>query len=235
MVLFSVAPQVFEKFPKAVFGVVVAKGIDNSSEFRQVSDFLAVETQAIRARLEGVNLKEYPAIVPYREAFTALGFNPNKFMCSVEALCKRVMKGGSLPNINPIVDLGNAMSMKYILPMGAHDIRKLGGDLVVRFAEEGDSFLPFGETEIERPDSGELVYVSGHTVKTRRWIWRQSEDGKIDASSTDIIFPIDGFYGVNGAAVEEARAELAELLEKLFACRVSSGIIDKDNLSFLLA
>lgn len=235
MTLFRVAPQVFEKFPNAVFGVVVAKGIDNSMECREIGSLLAAEAVAARARLEGVNLKEHPAIAPYREAFLTLGFNPNKFMCSVEALCKRVMKAGALPNINPIVDLGNAMSMKYILPMGAHDIRKLSGDLEVRFAADGDNFLPFGETVTERPDSGELVYVSGHTVKTRRWIWRQSDDGKIDESSTDVIFPIDGFGGVNSEMVEQAREELTGLLGKFFGCRVLSGFIDRENLSFSLS
>lgn len=118
-------------------------------------------------------------------------------MCSIEALGKRVQKGHALPEINSIVDLGNAFSLKYVLPMGAHDIGKLDGDLEVRFSVEEDTFLPLGETEAEKPGAGELVYVSSHTVKTRRWIWRQSDDGKITEDTKDVFFPIDGFLGKN--------------------------------------
>lgn len=234
MAVFRVAPQVFGKLPNAVIGVVVAKGIDNSSEHPSVSGLLESETISARRRLDGVSLKEHPAIAPYREAFMSLGFNPNKFMCSVEALCKRVAKGTDLPKINPVVDLGNAISMKYILPVGAHDIGKLDGDLEVRFAGPEDSFLPFGETGAERPDGGELVYVSGHTVKTRRWIWRQSEDGKITADSRDIVFPIDGFKDSNGEAVATAARELARLLEQFFGCGVRFGYVNRDSLTFSL-
>ncbi|WP_334295952.1 phenylalanine--tRNA ligase beta subunit-related protein, partial [Clostridioides difficile] len=34
----------------------------------------------------------------------------------------RVAKNKKLPHINPIVDLGNSISLKYLLPMGAHDM-----------------------------------------------------------------------------------------------------------------
>lgn len=234
MPVFRVAPQVFDKLPDAIFGVVVAKGIDNKSADPRVSRLLQEATQSAIKLLDGVNLREHPMIVPYREAFTVLGFNPNKFMCSVEALCKRVIKGSAMPCINPVVDLGNAVSLKYILPIGAHDIGKLDGDLEVRIAEDGDSFLPFGETERERPDSGELVYASGHIVKTRRWIWRQSEDGKIDGASTDIVFPIDGFRDRNCERVAAAGADLARLLRELFGCDVRTGCVNKDNLTFSL-
>lgn len=234
MLVFRVACQVFDKFPNAVFGVVVAKGINNVSENSRISQLLEEQTIAARDALNGQSLKEHPMIVPYREAFTALGYNPNKFMCSVEALCKRVMKGSTLPKINPIVDLGNAISMKYILPIGAHDMRKLSGDLEVRFTEDGDSFLPFGETERERPDSGELVYVSGYTIKTRRWIWRQSDDGKIDETSTDVVFPIDGFLDHNRGSVMNACDELTSLLKESFHCKVSVGNVTKDSQSFSL-
>lgn len=229
MPAFKVAPQVFDKLPDVVFGVVVAKGINNKMNNPLISRFLEEQILSARKMLDGSVLKEHPAIAPYREAFTSLGFNPNRFMCSVEALCKRVMKGSPLPGINPIVDLGNSISMKYILPIGAHDILKLNYDLEVRFSEEGDSFLPFGEAEAECPDIGELVYASGRTVKTRRWIWRQSEDGKIDGNSTDIVFPIDGFKGHNGESVIAAGEELGSILRELFGCHVVIGLADRGN------
>lgn len=227
---FAVAKEVFEKLPTYCLGVVVAKGMDNSKENALVTQMMNEQMDAFMQRMEGVNLKEYEGIKPYRDAFVTLEMNPNKFMCSVEALSKRVQKGNRLPSINPLVDLGNALSLKYCLPMGAHDIEKLSGDMTVRFSTAEDHFLPMGETEIEVMPDGELVYVSGHTVKTRRWIWRQSDDGKIDEKTNDLFYPIDGFSDANLEAVHAATKELAEILEKEFGCEVKTGFIDKDHL-----
>lgn len=35
---------------------------------------------------------------------------------------RRISKGNDIPHINSIVDLGNALSLKYELPVGVHDI-----------------------------------------------------------------------------------------------------------------
>ena len=107
------------------------------------------------------------------------------------------------------VYFGNAVSLKYTLPMGAHDLGGGSEDICIRLARPGDSFLPFGGDTEEAPDSGEVVYAVGDQVRTRRWTWRQSEHGKITAASSDIFFPIDGFTDFNRERVIAARDELA--------------------------
>ena len=102
----------------------------------------------------------------------------------------------------------------------------------VRLAAEGDTFLPMGGGELEKPDERELVYVSGHTVKTRRWTWRQSDDGKISEDTQAILFPIDGFYGVNEKAVAEAVQKLSDAVYQAFGCMTHTGIIDRDHPTF---
>jgi len=173
-----------------------------------------------------LKLKE---ILPYREAFAKLGLNPNKFPSSIEAMASRIEKKKGFPSINPAVDLGNAISLKYLLPLGAHDIDSAAGDICVRFSRPGDRFIPFGENEAEILDEGELIYSVGGKVKTRRWIWRQSEEGKVTAASRNIFFPIDGFVDQNYAQVLAARDELAGCLEALFDCKTITGLVDRNN------
>lgn len=226
---FAVDAKVFEVLPNYCLGVVVAKGIDNRARNEVIEGKMNEQQDVFRREFEGVNLKEYPGICAYRDAFHKLNMNPNKFMCSIEALAKRVQKGSRLPNINSIVDLGNVMSLKYVLPMGAHDIDKFDGDMMVRFSEPEDHFRPLGEETEEIMPDGELVYVSGHTVKTRRWIWRQSDDGKITEETSYVLFPIDGFEGINQENVMKARDELAELLKEQFGCEIQVGYINSAN------
>jgi DNA/RNA-binding domain of Phe-tRNA-synthetase-like protein len=223
---FIVAKDVFEKLPDYCVGVVVATGFDNHSENAAVAKMLDDEAERFAAEHAADNVRELTNIKACRDAFQVLGMNPNKFMCSIEALTKRVQKSGALPHINPVVDLGNAFSLRYQLPMGAHDIEKAEGDIEIRFSTPEDHFLPMGETELEVMPEGELVYVSGHTVKTRRWIWRQSDDGKITEETSHVFFPIDGFGGVNRDDVLKARDELADLLAREFNCDIKIGFVD---------
>ncbi|MDD2434815.1 MAG: phenylalanine--tRNA ligase beta subunit-related protein [Bacilli bacterium] len=190
---FIVDKEFFNKVPNAYFGVIIAKNIDNSSEYEFIKDKLEEQLLLIKEEYKDMKAKELPKIILYREAFELLGINPNKFMCSIESLVGRTIKSGFIPHINPLVDLGNALSLKYMIPIGIHDIDKLAGDIEIRFANSSDKFLPFGSSEVETPDEGEVIYVSGNDVRTRRWTWRQGENGKINHTVKNAFIPLDGF------------------------------------------
>lgn len=90
------------------------------------------------------------------------------------------------------MDIGNAVSLKYLVPLGAHDIDSAEEDICLRFSKEGDTFLPFGENELELLGEDELIYSVGNKVK--------QEDGYGDKvnkvkllKKAKYIFPIDGF------------------------------------------
>ena len=230
MKTFTVDAAVFEKLPDYCLGVVAAEGFDNAADCPAIAAMLEESAADFAARHAGENVRELPGVRACREAFQTLGMNPNKFMVSIEALAKRVQKNGALPHINPLVDLGNALSLRYEVPMGAHDIDKMEPcGIAVRFSEEGDRFLPMGEEAAEELPAGEICYVSGHTVKTRRWLWRQSEDGKIGPETGHVFFPIDGFASVNKAEVLAAREELAAFLRDSLGLKVSCGWVDREH------
>lgn len=228
---FCVSEEVFEKLDNVCFGVVVAKGINNQ-ENAKIAELLKNSIELSEIKFEDKKVKEIEEIVYYRESFLKLGINPNKFMSSIEAITTRVAKKKGFPSINPIVDLGNAISLKYLVPLGAHDIDATKEDIFVRFSKNGDSFIPFGGDEVENLEDGELIYSAGSQVRTRRWIWRQSEEGKITNNSRNIFFPIDGFKDKNYNNVISARDELAELLKKNFNCEIKVGFVDSSNTEF---
>lgn len=230
---FVIAPEVFAALPSACFGVVAVKGAKPGPAAEEIRRRLAEAVESCTAALEGVAIKQAPEIVPYREAFRALGINPNKYPCSIEALLTRIAKGKGMPSINPLVDFGNAVSLRHRIPIGAHDMATFrDGVLEVRPARDGDRFNPFGGGEAEIPDPGEIVYVSGGEVRTRRWTWRQSETGKITDATDSLLFPVDGFADVNRAQTLAARDELAAWAEELLAAEVTVGWIDRDSREF---
>lgn len=229
---FRVDGEVFEKLPEACFGIVVARGFrqpgPGSPEAARIAGALTDAMTIVRNRFAGTAVKTHPDIIPYRDAFQRLGFNPNRFPSSIEAMVGRIAKGGVLPSINPAVDLANAAGLRHIVPLGVHDLDQCTGSIEVRMSRPGDIFTPFGTTTAETVDPGEVVYADGREIRTRRWIWRQGENSKATSASTHLFYPIDGFRGVNDARVLQARSELAGALRELTAAVVRELWVDSD-------
>ncbi len=226
---FVIEDSIFEALPNLCVGVVAAKEIDNGKLCPEIESLLDDAISLAEERFSGKRVKEEPEIIPYRTAFQALGINPNKYMCSIEALFTRIAKGKGMPHINPLVNLNNAVSLMNTLPMGTHDLSLSTEDIVIRYARAGDTFLPFGADTEESPEPGEIVYAVGSQVRTRRWTWRQSEHGKIDSGTSYVFFPIDGFVGINDDRVKAAADHLESLLHQYFQCRTVKGFVDREH------
>ncbi|MFW5711635.1 MAG: B3/4 domain-containing protein [bacterium] len=226
---YRVEPWMFERNPQVCFGILVGRGMRNAPTSEDDSRTLAEAEAALRRRLDGVSLKEHPDIQVYRDAIRQVGINPNKYMNSVEAMSKRIMKGQPLPRINALVDLCNAIGLKHVVSLGGHDLKDILDDLAVRRSVDGDRFLPFGAEEWEPVDPGEVVFTSGNTVQTRRWLWRQSELGKMTLETTDVFFQLVGFKGDHFSQIEGAMQELEETISSRFGGSVQSYLVDQER------
>lgn len=231
---YRISDEVFDALHNAVFGAVAVRGIDNKLKLPQLETMLGERIAECEEYFAGQKPKNTEDIIPYRDAFKKLGINPSRYACSIEALMDRIAKGKGFPSINPAVDLGNAISIKYHIPIGAHDIGTIEETLDVRPATADDTFVAFGQEEKEHPDEGEIVYVSGNEVRTRRWTWRQSEIGKITDETSSILFPIDGFKDVNLEKVEAAIEEFQQLVREFWGddVEIKTGILDAENRCF---
>ncbi len=229
---FYVTEDVFAKIPDAKFGLVSVKGANNAGKNPEIEAFLQESVEKCTEFYSGKKVKNEPELQPYREAFRNIGVNPNRYMCAIEALMTRIAKGQGMPAINTIVDLGNAVSLKYHMPIGAHDLDTMIDDAFgVRVSVKGDTFLPFGAEEREPVDPGEVVYATGSHIRTRRWTWRQGNEGMITEDTSHMLYIIDGFEE-NLDQILEARKELADLAEKYLGGTVKIGLIDKENMEF---
>ena len=226
---YKVEQWMFEQNPHVCFGILVGRGLQNTPTTEKSADELKAAEAALRERLDGAPLKEHPDIKVYRDAIQNVGINPNKYMNSVEAMSKRIMKGRSLPQINALVDTCNAIGLQQVVSLGGHDLKDIDAGLAVRRAEEGDRFLPFGAEEWEQVEPGEVVFTSGNTVQTRRWLWRQSELGKMTQETTDVFFQLVGFKGDHFVQLKNAMEELEKILCSRFGGSVQTFLVDADR------
>jgi tyrosyl-tRNA synthetase len=225
-VRFRIDAELLHRFPDICIGLVVAIGVENSRRAPAIGTLLRESEFGARNRYSGPEGMDDPSIVVWREAFTALDMSPNKYKTSVEALTSRAVKGTPLPDLNPAVDLANALSLKYSVPLGAHDLDRVHGDIVVGPARAGSLFTPMGHVDQETVEECEIVYADDQDVLTRRWVWRQSDRSKVVAQSHNIVFPIDGWVGRTDVAVRAAQGDLVRHLETSLGAKTWTVFLD---------
>lgn len=219
---FTVSDDVFEEFPDYVVGWVAALIEPERANQPEITALLRGAETRSRSVSSGKDPKEFTPVAVWRKAFTSLGWSASKYPSSVEALTKRVVKGYELPEINPAVDLVNAVSLLYTVPLGCHDMDS-STELTVRNSVSIDRFLPMGEAPEESLQPGEIVYAYRHQIRTRRWVWRQSRDALVDGDATWLFFPVDGFDPGTDSNVETATQFLAAACKDLLGATVSTG------------
>lgn len=84
------------------------------------------------------DINKRPAIKATRDAYKALGKEPNRYRPSSEALSRRAVKGLDLYRINALVDLINLVSLQSGYSIGGFDAGKIQGETLVLGVGEND-------------------------------------------------------------------------------------------------
>jgi DNA/RNA-binding domain of Phe-tRNA-synthetase-like protein len=222
---FEHAGKLRADFPELVAGVVAADGIrpDTAHGLSQRIDaFTATASARLAAgpaacagrsaqlRGPGLPLSEFPEIQAWRRAFAGMGLKPTQYRCAAEALLRRFAKEGALPRIHPLVDLCNALSMAYAVPVAVLDLARVSGDLSVCYATGTEAYETFGGA-VEHPEPGEVSFVDGSgRAHARRWTNRQSGYSAVRAGTTSVLVVAEALHA-------SAEADIADLTATLVA------------------
>ncbi len=208
--MLTVSPEIPERFPGVLVGTIVLDGIDNSGTLADAGQRLESAAAAARAALAGP-LVEHPRIAPWRDAYRAFGAKPKKYPSSIEALCRRALKGEAPPSISPLVDLYNEVSLRHLLPVGGEDLESLQGPLQLRFAGEGEPEVELlGRPAPQAPEPGEVIYADDVGAVCRRWNWREAARTCLTAGTRRAILVIESLPPVSRAELEAALGELRD-------------------------
>ena len=175
------------------------------------------------------NLTEHPRIKAWREAYRSFGAKPSEFRSSIEAMARRALRSDPLPSINALVDIGNVLSLRYLVTIGGHAIDEVTQDIALRLATGRETFVPFGSDQVESPLPGEVVFVEGDTVLTRRWTWRQANHTLTLPTTRAIEINVDGLPPVPEAEVVEICQEVAGLVSQFCGGRIHYEILSQEN------
>ena len=203
---FTIDEGLFGLFPALQVGVVVCE-IDN---IRYGEDGLEDVVDDLTVHFSFERPQDHPNIKAWREAYKKMGISLSKYPSSLESLLRRALKGGPFPRINPIVDLYNALSLKYLVPIGGHAMNAVDGDIRLTFADGTESFVPMDMGEQEAVDKGEVIYKDDRDALTLRWIWKHSNKDRIESETTCALLTVHVMDGLPSWVCEQVVRDLAE-------------------------
>lgn len=118
-----------EACPDVRIGLIRAKVV-NSELSEELNKEIQSLSEKIKSSYELLWINKRPAIAATRQLYKKLGKDPNRYRVSSEALCRRIVKGMGIYQINVLVDLINLISIGSGYAIGGFDADKIQGDSV---------------------------------------------------------------------------------------------------------
>ena len=125
--------------------IAIEATVDNSDTSYDLWQELLAEGCRIRNSYEMPMINKRQGIAATRQAYKALGKEPNRYRPSSEALCRRLVKGMELYRTLTLIDLINLLSVRSGYSIGGFDADKISGDtLTLGVGREYEKFEAIG-------------------------------------------------------------------------------------------
>lgn len=221
--------DIWKDFPELVPGVLRVEGITRDAS---VDDRIGRFNAIAEARLAVCSEGELPEIQAWRRAFSRMGLKPTQYRCASEQLLRRFRQDKALPRIHPLVDLCNAISLAFAIPVAVFDVSMVDGDLEVRKAAGDETYLTFsGETE--HPDIHEVIFADdAGRAHARRWTNRQSGHSAVRDETAAVLIVAEAMHASATADVPALMATIAEELAAVWPIAPTTGVLARSSSQF---
>jgi len=231
---FEHSAEIWRDFPELVPGVLLADQITTAVSPAEVSARAGKFTAIAQARLASGQESELPEIQAWRRAFSRMGLKPTQYRCASESLLRRLRREGALPRVHPLVDLCNAVSLAYAIPVAVFDVSMITGDLQVRHASGTETYLTFGG-EAEHPAPREVIFADdAGQAHARRWTSRQSALSAVQDSTVTALIIAEALHGSAASDVPRLLADLGGELHALWSTPSAGTVLSQQAPRFTL-
>jgi DNA/RNA-binding domain of Phe-tRNA-synthetase-like protein len=219
---FSHSSAIWRDHPDLVPGVLAADRIAEAVSVDERRErFAAVARERLASQTEG----ELPEIQAWRRTFSRMGLKPTQYRCASESLLRRFRQEGSLPQIHPLIDLCNAVSLAFAIPIAVFDVEKVTGRLQVRHADGSETYAAFSG-EIEHPVPGEVIFADeAGRAHARRWTHRQSAESAVGTRTSTVLIVAEALHDTATADVPRVVETLADELRAVWHATPRTAVL----------
>lgn len=213
---FIVDDAFWKIFPDVEIAFLTAHHVNNHDTTLVPTDLLTNANKIAATRwVPNEPISQNPVVQEWRTAFQK--FKTKKgARCAVENLLKRAKNDKGVSQINPVVDIYNAVSLESAFPVAAEDMDHVIGDIHLTVAHGGEPFRPIGENDVEQALPGEIIYQDAHDVISRCWAWRDSARVEVTSETQNLLFYMENITPARRAdhlqAVHDLRRYLKDYL-----------------------
>ena len=227
--LFQHSGEIWQDFPELVPGLLFAEGITPDAS---VSAPVARFTDQARSWFAQGPEGELAEVQAWRRVFARMGLKPTQYRCAAESLLRRLRTQGSLPRLHPLVDLCNAISVAFAIPVAVFDVSKVAGDLEVRYAAGNEEYLTFAG-EVERPAAHEVIFADrAGRAHARRWTNRQSGLSAVQSSTSAALIVAEAMHSTASSDMRRLTEAIADELAATWPTKPTVAILSQRSSSF---
>ncbi len=218
--------EVFELFPGAKVGWLLAE-----VQITPFDEYVEKMKRELVAKLNAIGISQdtmmlHPDVAGWREVYSKMGVKPSKYRSSLEALLRRAFKG-DIWSVSNVVDCYDCVSALNLLPMGAHDVAKLKGDLTLRYGRDGEKFYPLGAGDsVIDVSPKNILYADEEKVCCWLWNHRDTRDASLSESTERALFLVDQAFDTEWKSVAEGLGALSSELERIGCKVLKSGVVN---------
>ena len=188
-----------------------------------IEDYINKEIDLCLCKYLETDVKQIENIKGYYELHNCFGKKSKKIRPAPEIIIKMIKTKRSIPRINPIVDIYNIISAKYALALGAHDMDHIQGNVLLKFTDGGEVFVPIGSNEVDMVYPGEYAYFDDSNNKILcRLEAKQCNYSRITKDTNRILFIIQGNRLTSKDYLLLAKEELISTLKQFYSIRIYS-------------
>ncbi len=205
----SVSSQIFDSISNLHSNFVYVEGL----EFKQdMQHELYDGLNEVFSRLRGhKSISEDKQIQIYQDVLEQIGL-AHASVSTKKMVDLIVEKKKDLILHHPIIDFYNYFSLHTLTPIGAYDVDRIDGDILIRKSNPTDSFKKLGQSKSDKVTHDSVVMADNVDIMCLDWVYKQSEGQKIRPRTKNVLFRIESLNDeiANAKLLNEFKEDLSK-------------------------
>jgi DNA/RNA-binding domain of Phe-tRNA-synthetase-like protein len=203
---FTITDQVRRLGVRGAYAVLT--GLDNRTRHPALQAWRTALAEQLATELHADFIESDPILRGFRDLHDLVKRSNRRFVSSAEALVGLFQRKGVIPEINPLVDIYNAVSLETRLSIGAHDVAHVCGGITLRLTQGGERFVPLGATEPEPIQPGEYCYLDDSGEVLCRLEHRQCQRTRVTDQTASCFYIVQGNAATSRDMLEHGLSRL---------------------------
>jgi DNA/RNA-binding domain of Phe-tRNA-synthetase-like protein len=208
-----IAPDLRKRFSDLKVLAFSVKNVKITNRKDELEEFKKQVFDEVKKKYSLETVKDVPVFRTFRDFFWKIGIDPTKNRPAAEALVRRILAGKPIPKINSAADACNLASIKSEVPLATFDEDKIKGNLTMRFALAGESFLGIGMDKPMSLNGGEVVISDSERI-VALYPHRDADYSKLTEKTTNATILVCGVPGISLETLNQSKRTAIEYINK---------------------